>query len=428
MKLLALLEAEVAGTVEITGSRAIFRYADSWLTSAGSYPLSQSIPLQPQPVTGTRVVNFLWGLLPDNQRTLDVWARQFQVSARNPVALLAHVGADCAGAVQFVPEGRVADVTVAARRPPQVDWLSRGELADRIRRLAQNSGEGRLTAAEGQFSLSGAQSKTALYRDERGDRWGVPSGRTPTTHILKPLSNGFDGFAENEHFCLELARRLGLAAASTDWRLIGGIPTLIAARYDRVRSGARWLRVHQEDCCQALGVSPTSKYESEGGPGFPQIMTLLDGSDEPEVDRDRLMSAAGLAFFLGATDAHAKNYSLLYARGAERSSLRLAPLYDIASAWPYPRRIPIQKMKLAMRVGRHYKIQEMQPRHFDQLARACNYPADRLRALMHGMADRLPDEASALMKEIRTKAMAHAVLAKIVDGIGRQCRAWAKLQ
>jgi serine/threonine-protein kinase HipA len=65
------------------------------------------------------------------------------------------------------------------------------------------------------------------------------------------------------------------------------------------------------------------------------------------------MSAAALTYFLGATDAHAKNYSLLYARGAQRPSLRLAPFYDIASAWPYARRIPPQKMKLAMRVGRH---------------------------------------------------------------------------
>jgi serine/threonine-protein kinase HipA len=427
MKLIACLDGEMAGTVGLTGSRASFGYAPSWSQSQGNYPLSQSMPLQAQPFTGKRVLNYLWGLLPDNTLTLDKWARQFKVSAKNPVALLAHVGEDCAGAVQFVTEERLAEVNEAPRRSAPVKWLTDTELARRIRRLAQDGGEGRSTPEEGQFSLSGAQSKTAFYWDAQGKRWGIPQGRTPTTHILKPVSNDFDGFAENEHFCLQLIQRLDIPAAATEWQLIGGIPTLVAERYDRAHMSGRWHRIHQEDCCQALGVSPAAKYENEGGPGFPQIMTLLNGSDEPEIDRDRMMNAAALAYFLGATDAHAKNYSLLYARGAQRPSVRLAPFYDVSSAWPYPRRIPPKKMKLAMRVGRHFKIQEILPRHFDELARACNYPAERLRELMRDLADRLPDEASTIQREIRMKGMEHEVLSKIVDGIGSQCKHWVTM-
>ena len=44
---------------------------------------------------------FVWGLLPDNERVLDRWAKQFHVSARSAFALLEHVGEDCAGAVRF---------------------------------------------------------------------------------------------------------------------------------------------------------------------------------------------------------------------------------------------------------------------------------------------------------------------------------------
>jgi serine/threonine-protein kinase HipA len=427
MKLTACLDGEIAGTVDLTGSRASSNYAPSWWQSQGAYPLSQSLPLQAQPATGTRVLNYLWGLLPDNTLTLEKWARQFNVSPRNPLALLAHVGEDCAGAVQFITEKRLEEVIEAARRSEPVEWLTDTDLVQRIRRLAQDGGDGRSTPEEGQFSLSGAQSKTAFYWDTHGKRWGVPRGRIPTTHIFKPVSNQFDGFAENEHFCLQLLRLLNLPAASTEWRLIGEIPTLVAERYDRVYTSGRWHRIHQEDCCQAMGVSPASKYENEGGPGFPQIMTLLNGSDEPEIDRDRMMNAAALAYFLGATDAHAKNYSLLYARGAQRPSLRLAPFYDVASAWPYPRRIPPKKMRLAMRVGRHYKVQEIMPRHFDELARACNYPAERLRQLMRDLSDRLPDEASTLQTEIRVKGMEHEVLSKIVEGIAKQCRLWATM-
>ena len=124
------------------------------------------------------------------------------------------------------------------------------------------------------------------------------------------------------------------AAANTEWQSIGGIATLIAERYDRVQLAGRWHRVHQEDCCQALGIHPGAKYENQGGPGFARIMSLIESTDDPRVDRDRLMRTACLIYLLAATDAHAKNFSLLYSRGLDRPSMRLAPIYDIASAWP----------------------------------------------------------------------------------------------
>lgn len=423
MKLIVCLEGQVAAELEASGSHTRFTYADAWLSDTGSYPLSQSLPLQPGPHTGAPIVNFLWGLLPDNERTLDSWSRQFHVSARNAVALLACVGEDCAGAVQFVREERLDEVLAADGKSAEVKWLEDRDLERRIHRLSQDAGATREDADEGQFSLSGAHAKTALYFDRQRKRWGVPQGRTPTTHILKPVSNDFDGFAENEHFCLMLARRIGLAAANTDWQSIGGIPTLIAERYDRVRFSGRWHRIHQEDCCQALGVHPGSKYESDGGPGFAQIMSLLEGVDDPSVDRDRLMKTACLTYLLAATDAHSKNFSLLYGRGSDRFSMRLAPVYDIASAWPYPRRIAPQKMKLAMRIGGYYRLRQIQPRHFDELARACRYPRDVLIATLRDLSERLPDEGLSLMKEVEAKGMAHDVLAKLLDGLAAQCAA-----
>lgn len=427
MKLFVCLESVVAATLETVGSRIQLTYTDEWLREAGAYPLSQSLPLSRQPLTGVTVSNFLWGLLPDNERTLGTWSRQFQVSARNPAALLSHVGEDCAGAVQFVREERLDAVLATNRRAPEVEWLDEAEFERRIRHLSADAGAARENAIEGQFSLSGAQAKTALYFDKKRERWGVPQGRTPTTHILKPASNSFDGFAENEHFCLTLARRVGLAAATTQWRAVGGIPTLIAERYDRVQLQGGWRRIHQEDCCQALGIHPASKYENEGGPGFPQIMGLLGSTDEPGADRDRLMRAACFVYLLAATDAHAKNFSLLYARGTERPSARLAPLYDIASAWPYPRKIPPQKMKLAMRIGRHYKIREIQPRHFDDLAKACGYPAGTLMAMLRELAEQLPDEGMVVAKEVGGDRISREVVGKLVDGLRTQCRTVRRL-
>jgi serine/threonine-protein kinase HipA len=216
MRLIVCLEGQVAGTLETSDSRARFTYSDPWLSGSGAYPLSQSLPLRSGPHTGAPVVNFLWGLLPDNERTLDTWGRQFQVSARNPAALLACVGEDCAGAVQFVREERLDEVLTTEKKPANIEWLDDAELESRIRHLTRDASATRESIVEGQFSLSGAQAKTALYFDRQRKRWGIPQGRTPTTHILKPVANGFDGFAENEHFCLALARRIGLAAAHTD--------------------------------------------------------------------------------------------------------------------------------------------------------------------------------------------------------------------
>jgi serine/threonine-protein kinase HipA len=197
MRLFVCLDGEVAGTLEMRGSTVRFVYSEAWLADKGAYPVSQAWPIQPTGITGSVVTNFLWGLLPDNERTLDAWARRFQVSARNPVALLSHVGEDCAGAVQFVREDRLDEVQAAADAPPQIEWLDDAQLERRIQHLAQDTSAARESATEGQFSLSGAQAKTALYFDKRHRRWGVPQGRTPTTHILKPVTNEFDAFDLN---------------------------------------------------------------------------------------------------------------------------------------------------------------------------------------------------------------------------------------
>jgi serine/threonine-protein kinase HipA len=423
MKLYVCLDGKLTGTLEMTGARFIFAYTEEWLETPGAYPLSQSLPLRPTQHTGKSVANYLWGLLPDNELTLASWARHFQVSARNPVALLSHVGEDCAGAVQFLREDRLEALLSEDPKHPEIEWLTEKDVAHRMRHLIRDAGAARESIAEGQFSLSGAQAKTAYLYDPVEKRWGIPKGRTPTTHILKPVANDFDGFAENEHFCLALARSAGLSAARTDWHYFGGVPTLVAERYDRVQIEGLWHRIHQEDCCQALGISPASKYESDKGPGFKQIMSLLDSSDNPQADRERLMKSACFVYLLAATDAHAKNFSLLYTRGTGRFSMRLSPLYDVASAWPYPRQIQVQNMKLAMQIGRHYRLKEIQPRHFEELAKNCGFSPDSMLAILQDMASRLPQLATEILQDMRTSRMVKMIIAELIRGLTAQCQA-----
>ena len=205
--LVALTKGQRMGEVRRNQrGRLSFVYDEPWRQRRNAYPLSLSMPLAAAEHGHDVIEAFLWGLLPDNDRVLDRWARRFQVSARNAFALLSHVGEDCAGAVQFVSPERIDALT--NKEPEPVVWLSEGEVAERLRTLREDHAAWRAPRDTGQFSLAGAQPKTAFLHEN--GRWGIPSGRTPTTHILKPPTGEFDGHAENEHFCLKLARRLGL--------------------------------------------------------------------------------------------------------------------------------------------------------------------------------------------------------------------------
>lgn len=143
---------------------------------------------------------------------------------------------------------------------------------------------------------------------------------------------------------------------------------LVVERFDRrwTRDG-RLLRVPQEDLCQALSVPPTHKYQFEGGPGMREITHTLRGSDTPAVDIATFMRANILFWLIGATDGHAKNFSIALSPGGR---FRLTPLYDVATAQPSfdEGRIQRKAFKLAMSVGtnRHYQAEGIMPRHFRQ--------------------------------------------------------------
>ena len=270
--LVAFAEGLVMGTLtQAKGGRLTFLYSDEWLASSGAYPLSVSIPLASGQQGQRKIEPFLWGLLPDNGIVLGQWARKFHVSPRNVFGLIANVGEDCAGAVQFVQPERLDAVRLGAR--PEVQWLDEAGAADRLRALRQDQSAWRMARDTGQFSLAGAQPKTALLLEN--GRWGVPSGRLPTTHILKPPTGEFDGHAENEHFCLELARSFNLPVANSEIRRFEDQIAIVIERYDRFKTGGTIHRVHQEDVCQAMGLPPTKKYQSDGGPGVREIAELL---------------------------------------------------------------------------------------------------------------------------------------------------------
>ena len=229
------MAAPSAASFATARGRLTFIYEEDWRAARGATPLSLSMPLAAAEHGHRPVEAFLWNLLPDNEAVLARWAQRFQVSARNPFALLSHVGEDCAGAVQFVRPDRLD--AVIGEGPSAIEWLDERGVAERLRALRDDHAAWRTPRDTGQFSLAGAQPKTALLWQK--GRWGVPSGRMPTTHILKPPTGEFDGHAENEHLCMRLASALGLIAAHSEVRRFEDQIAIVIERYDREQDAVR---------------------------------------------------------------------------------------------------------------------------------------------------------------------------------------------
>ncbi len=413
--------------------RWTLRYASSWRDDHSSFPLSLSMALAARDHDHEILEAWVWNLLPDNANVLGRWARRFQVSARSPFALVAHVGEDCPGAVQIVRPERVAEL--GRQEPFQVDWLTEAQIAERLALLERDHAAWRAPEDTGWFSLAGAQPKTALLWHD--GRWGVPRGRTPTTHILKPPIPGLAGHVENEHFCLALAREVGLPTASSEVTDFGGHRVIVVERYDRVRTAdlvaaatteeraARLralaarrpiLRLHQEDGCQALGLPPTAKYQNEGGPGPGDLAQLLrDHSSRPAEDLGTLLDALAYSWIIGGTDAHAKNYALLHGAG-ER--VRLAPLYDIASTLPY---YPVQKLKLAMKVGGEHRLGFIGARHWERSGEDLGLEAEETLGRARVIAGRVEQSVGLVAERCIAGGLDLGELAGLVQARAREC-------
>lgn len=403
-----LSDREIGRVRQDQRGRLTFTYDDAWRETRGAYPLSLSMPLAASEHRHDVIDAFIWGLLPDNHLVVERWAKKFQVSARSSFALISHVGEDCAGAVQFIRPDRLGAMLDAG--PGHTTWLDDKEIAERLRTLRDDHSAWRWPGDTGQFSLAGAQPKTALLL--RDGEWGVPSGKIPTTHIIKPPTGDFDGHVENEHFCLALARALGLPTASSTVMQFDDEAAFVVERYDRRVTDRGILRIHQEDMCQAFGVPPTMKYENEGGPSVSRIVDFLrDHSSAPREDAETFIDAIAFNWLVGGTDAHAKNYSILIGAGGR---LRLAPLYDVASIFPYEQ-FDSMKIKLAMKIGGKYRIRDISSRSWHRLSDELRLDRDEVARRVCEMASRIPEEAESIRKGLGKSGIKHPIVDRLTE-------------
>ena len=359
-----------------------FTYDSTWLEAKEARPLSLSLPLNfdGTPLRGDAVGFFFDNLLPDSEAIRRRVRERFQTRSSDAFDLLAAIGRDCVGAVQLLPDDEIPNDVFAIRASP----LDDGAVERALRAAVSGSSFGGRDEGDGEFriSIAGAQEKTA-FTWHRG-RWCRPRGSTPSTHIFK-LPLGLVGgrqldmrhSLENEWLCARLMSGYGVPTAACEVKEFGDTKALVVERFDRKLHASKkyWLRLPQEDFCQATGTPSSAKYESEGGPGLLELARILQGSARRDSDLQCLFKAQLLFWCLAATDGHAKNFSIrLLAEGR----FELTPLYDVLSVWPVVgtrrNQLPPQKIKLAMGLKatrKHYRIGEIQRRHFNHLAHRC---------------------------------------------------------
>jgi len=368
----------------------VFRYDASWVESPSARALSLSVPITAdREVRGEAVDYYFDNLLPDSSEIRRRIRTRFQTRSTDPFDLLSAIGRDCVGAVQLLPP----DQTPAGWNRIAAEPLTDAGVEAKLREVTIAAPLGAEEQNEFRISLAGAQEKTALLR--MSGRWFQPARATPTTHILKlPLGlvgnfrGDFSDSVENEWLCAQLLREIGLPVAESEVASFGEQRVLVVKRFDRRWSGVTaeeaqrrsfrptrgtWIaRLPQEDFCQASGLPPTRRYESEGGPSIQSALTLLGGGAYPDEDQTTFLLAQLSFWLLAAIDGHGKNFSIFHQRGG---TYVLTPLYDVLSAWPVighgRNELPLERAKLAMAVrGRrpHYRIDEITGRHWRELS------------------------------------------------------------
>jgi serine/threonine-protein kinase HipA len=382
-----------------SGERLVYR--DDWIDDPQGRPLSLSLPFTPgnQPYSGQVVANYFDNLLPDSKPIRRRIATRYRTGGTEPFRLLARLGRDCVGAIQMLPpdEEPVGLESIRGRE------LNQGEIARLLQDTTSTTPLGQHEPVDDlRLSIAGAQEKTALLRHD--NRWLLPEGSTPTTHIFK-LPLGLVGnmradmrtSVENEWLCSKIVAAYGLPIAQCEIATFEDQKALVVERFDRrPSSDASWiLRLPQEDMCQATGTPALQKYESDDGPGINAIMDVLKRSEREATDTRRFFMTQMIFWLLAATDGHAKNFSIAHLPGNRYQS---TPLYDVLSAHPIigrgANRIAAQRVKLAMAVrGKnvHYLLNQIQPRHWIAQGERVGFSATDVEEMIGELTARTPD-------------------------------------
>lgn len=360
-----------------------FQYAAEWVHNPNSFALSFSLKLNKDTIYYKEAEFFFANLLPEGSAR-ETLCRKMGISVENDFELLKQIGRDCAGALVITQAKKLA------RGKPELKEISLRDLE----RWLEPGSSGILdlqVSGELRLSLAGAQNKLPFIH--QNNKFFQPLGSHPTTHILKPPPDRFKYLPENEWFQARIAEKMGLKVAPSQLIKIGQTYSLIVTRYDRYEKQDKWVRLHQEDFCQAQGISGKKKYQKEGGPSFLDCMNIInERSFNPLEDIDSLLRWHIFNVLIGNCDAHAKNISLL--RSLEGHWL-LAPFYDLVSTKVYSE----LSHHLAMAVSSQYDVSMTHAKHWNQLFKDCQVSPAQYSQILLSMVDEFPSKIKLTKEE-----------------------------
>ena len=257
------------------------------------------------------------------------------------------------------------------------------------------------------LSLAGAQRKLAVFFDEKTNELPELVTEKPSTHVLKPtMPKHFDS-VHNEFFCMKLAKEMGFDVAEVLLKQIKERPYLLIRRYDRKKIRGVITRIHQEDFCQALGLSPEQKYQGvDGGPGIEKCKELISQySLKPAFDQQQFLRMVIFNYLIGNSDAHGKNFSFLY----EKNGMRLAPFYDLLSTALYSQ----YEDKMAMKIGKTTNPERTSIIHWNNIVADTNTARSYLAKELNFFATKLPQSAKILEEKLKKQKIESPVFAEI---------------
>lgn len=389
-------------TQEITG-RLTFKYDQGYLDS-NSPSISLSLPKEEKEFKDHRVKSFFSSLLPDDLLR-EKLAKYLGVSNKNPFALLREVGGECAGALSLhTKEGMFSNENEDEEllTPKKLE-----EVIHLLRKRPLLAGEDGL-----RLSLAGAQDKLAI-----GFKEGLVSiikGKSPTTHILKPSIDRIHDSVENEVFCMRLAQMVGIEAPNTLTVEAENSKGFVVERYDRVvNKDGSVDRIHQEDFCQAMGIPPEMKYEREGGPSIESCLKLIESKlSFPAKDKLKFIERVIFNYLIGNSDAHGKNFSILYKDG----KALLAPAYDLLSTDIYPE----LSKNMAMKIGGKYSSEDVVLRHWLRLVPNKRASINLMKKKLRSFSEDMQEKARILKKELNNEGIDSSVMNAIIAVIDKR--------
>jgi serine/threonine-protein kinase HipA len=406
-RLAVLLYGEVVGHLDREGGESFptFTYASSYVES-GTVPLSLRLPIAERSYPAPRVEPYLRGLLPENAETRAGWADRLDTAPDDVFGMLAVMGWDCPGAVQFCDPDRVGELSA---RAGELQPVGETHIADRLRTLVEQPAS--WTMPDEHWSLGGQQEKFALTLVD--GRWHEAHGSAATTHIIKPGIKALTHQALVEHVTMAAAEALGVDVAASRIVQFEDQWAIVIERFDRVVGQDGITRIHQEDFCQALGRLPEAKYESRGGPRLTDMVALVRRqSTTPADDLLALADFAIVNLVAGAPDGHSKNISLLLAPDGSRW---VAPLYDLATGLAYDS--STVDRRVALSIGGERMVSRVRRKQWDKAAAILGVPADRLVDRVRTLAGQYPDAFEKALTTVADVPGAEEVAARTIPDL-----------